>query len=51
MKKEYMQPTVTLVKVQTAQLIASSPGYSTTIFTEETSGNLSREIGLPWGDE
>ncbi len=38
-----MNPTIQVVKIQTAQMMASSPGYSTTQTTSATSGNLSRE--------
>jgi hypothetical protein len=48
MKKTYINPTMTIVKIQTAQMIAASPNYGGT--TTETSGNLSRE-GSFWDDE
>lgn len=41
MKKIYQNPQIQIVKLQTAQIIASSPGYGGT--TTATSGNLSRE--------
>ena len=44
MKKIYQIPETHIVKIQTAQIIASSPGYSTTQTTTATSGNLSRDV-------
>ena len=41
MKKIYQIPETHIVKIQTAQIIASSPGYGGE--TTATSGNLSRE--------
>ena len=50
MKKTYQNPKTTIVEVQTAQMIASSPVYGGT--TTATSGNLSRENGDSfWDDE
>ena len=48
MKKTYINPTMTIVKIQTAQMIAASPIYGGS--TEATSGNLSRE-GSFWDDD
>ena len=42
MKKTYKNPAMQIVKIQTAQIIASSPGYGGT--TTETSGNLAPEF-------
>lgn len=49
MKKIYQNPEIKIVKVQTAQMVAASPGYGGS--TTETSGNLSREGGSLWDDE
>ena len=49
MKKTYIIPTMDIVKVQTTQMMASSPVYGGS--TNEISGNLSREIDLPWDEE
>ena len=49
MKKTYINPEMTIVKIQTAQMLAASePGYGGT--TTSTSGNLSRE-GSFWDDD
>ncbi len=49
MKKTYINPTMTIVKIQTAQMLAASePGYGGN--TTETSGNLSRESSF-WDDD
>ncbi len=48
MKKTYQIPEVQVVKVQTTQMIASSPLYGGT--TNATSGNMSRE-GRSFDDE
>ena len=48
MKKTYINPTMTIVKIQTAQMIAASPIYGGS--TEATSGNLSRESSF-WDDD
>ncbi|MBP1541431.1 MAG: hypothetical protein ILA25_04600 [Prevotella sp.] len=40
MKKTYINPEMNIVKIQTAQMIAASPGYGGN--TNATSGNLSR---------
>ena len=48
MKKTYINPTMTIVKIQTAQMLAASPGYGGS--TTETSGNLSRESSF-WDDD
>ena len=42
MKKTYQNPQIQLVKLQTAQIIATSPGYGGS--TTSTSGNLSRSF-------
>ena len=47
MKKIYINPTMTIVKIQTAQMIAASPNYGGN--TTETSGNLSR--GFDYDEE
>ena len=50
MKKIYQNPEIKIVKVQTAQMVAASPGYGGS--TGETSGNLSREFrGSLWDDD
>ena len=50
MKKTYINPTMTIVKIQTAQMLAASePGYGGT--TTSTSGNLSRESSFWEEDE
>ena len=50
MKKIYQNPEIKIVKVQTAQIMAGSPGYGGN--TIETSGNLSRENGGSlWDDD
>ena len=46
MKKTYKNPEMTVVKIQTAQMLASSPGYGGE--TEEESGNLAPELMLDW---
>jgi len=50
MKKTYINPTMTVVKIQTQhQMLAGSPAYGGT--TSETSGNLSRESSFWEEDE
>ena len=50
MKKIYQNPKIKIVKVQTAQMVASSPGYGGN--TTESSGNLSRRFGGSlWDDD
>ena len=50
MKKTYINPTMTIVKIQTHhQMLAGSPGYGGS--TEATSGNLSRESSFWEEDE
>lgn len=49
MKKTYQNPEIKIVKVQTAQIMAASPGYGGS--TNETEGNLSRRGGSLWDDE
>ena len=46
MKKTYIAPSMEVVKIQTAQLMAGSPGYGGE--TTETSGNLAPEY--EWAD-
>ena len=41
MKKIYQHPEINVVRVQTAQMIATSPGYGGS--TTETDGNLGRD--------
>ena len=50
MKKTYINPTMTIVKIQTQHqmLAAPEPGYGGT--TTSTSGNLSRESSF-WDDD
>lgn len=48
MKKIYQTPNTIIVRVQTAKMIANSPGYR--LSTDETSGNLSRRGG-DWDDD
>ena len=43
MKKTYQNPKITIVNIQVAEMINTSPGYSTTTTTTETSGNLGKE--------
>ena len=47
MKKTYMTPAIEVVKmnVQGNMMLVASGN------TNETSGNLSREVGLPWDEE
>lgn len=45
MKKIYQNPKLKVVRIQTAKMIAASPGYTTTT-TTKTSGNLSRQGGF-----
>jgi len=47
MKKTYKKPQMEVVKIQTGQMLASSPGYGGN--TNETSGNYAR--GYYWDDE
>ena len=49
MKKIYQNPEITVVKVQTSQMMAGSPGYGGT--TNETSGNLAKESWDMWTDD
>ena len=42
MKKTYQNPEIKVVKIETAQMIATSPGYGNE--TEEMEGNLAREL-------
>ena len=42
MKKTYIEPKNTVVKISLETLIAQSPGYGGT--TTENSGNLAREV-------
>jgi hypothetical protein len=50
MKKTYINPTMTIVKIQTQhQMLAGSPAYGGN--TTETSGNLSRESSFWEEDE
>ena len=42
MKKTYIIPTLEVVRVQTQQMLASSPGYGGS--TDATSGNLAPEF-------
>ena len=48
MKKTYKNPELQVVKIQTQQMLAGSPGYGGT--TEQTGGNLVRE-SYGWWDE
>ena len=48
MKKTYKNPELQVVKIQTQQMLASSPGYGNN--TTETSGNLVRESYGWWDD-
>ena len=47
MKKTYKKPQMEVVKIQTGQMLASSPGYGGN--TNATSGNYAR--GYYWDDE
>lgn len=49
MKKIYQNPKITIIKIQTTQIMAGSPGYGGE--TTETSGNLSREGGSFFDDD
>lgn len=49
MKKIYKAPEMKIVKVETTQIMAGSPGYGGN--TVETSGNLSRGGGSLWDDD
>lgn len=49
MKKIYQNPETKIIKVQTAQMVAASPGYGG--YTTETSGNLSRRGESLWDDD
>ena len=60
MKKQYMNPEITIVKIQTIQMIASSPLDTSgatpqqadfTEYTPDTDGNLSRGGRGFWDDE
>ena len=42
MKKKYFAPNMEVVKIQTQQMLAASPGYGGT--TDATSGNLAPEF-------
>ena len=48
MKKIYQNPKIEIIKVQTTQMIANSPGYGGT--TDANRNNLSRQDG-GWDDE
>lgn len=50
MKKTYKNPTLTVVNVQAARLMAGSPGYGGT--TTKTSGNFGRQGNFSgWNEE
>lgn len=49
MKKIYQNPKITIIKIQTTQIMAGSPGYGGD--TQATSGNLSREGGSFFDDD
>ena len=48
MKKIYQNPKITIIKIQTTQIMAGSLRYGNS--TEATSGNLSREGGSFFDD-
>lgn len=49
MKKIYQNPKIAIIKIQTTQIMAGSPGYGGE--TTETKGNLSREGGSFFDDD
>ena len=49
MKKIYQNPKITIIKIQTTQIMAGSLRYGNS--TEATSGNLSREGGSFFDDD
>lgn len=48
MKKTYQNPEIKVVKIETAQMIATSPGYGNS--TNEVSGNLAPEFNDYWDE-
>ena len=48
MKKTYQNPVIKVVKIQTTQMLATSPGYGGN--TEQTYGNLAPEFNI-WDEE
>ena len=51
MKKIYQTPAINVVRINSIQMLASSPGYDPTNKTTQTTGNLSRRRGTLWEDE
>ena len=48
MKKTYQNPEIKVVKIETTQMIATSPGYGNE--TEATKGNLAPEFNDYWDE-